>query len=352
MKTLILLCFTACCAGVALTGCSKSDNTGTTQPPHVKAVYAAGYYTKSGKSYSTLWKDGTASVFDSSATPYDIFINGADVYVAGQRNSKGIVWKNNTGTQLNTDASYGYVLASSIYVSGSDVHVAGMAENAATFRKQAVYWKNNVPLMLNAGANTEDSYAQSVAVSGSDVYIAGRKTITGGGEAVVVWKNGTATDLISSATASYGNVNLAISGNDVYVVCYEYDFPNAEQIKVWKNGTPVTFPASVLGAVPYCLFVNGPDVYIGGFEREGTPFNTNAVARYWKNGTPVTAGDSPNGSDMVKSIYVDGTDVYAAGVIGSAVNAANPTVWKNGTVYPLTGTGANPYGEMLSVFVK
>lgn len=352
MKTLILLLFSACSAQLVLTGCSKTDDNSPVPVPHVKAVYAAGYYNKGGKSYTTLWKDGTASVFDSNAAPLDVFLSGSDLYIAGQKNSKGIVWKNGVSTQLNTAATYGYVVGNSIYVSGTDVHIAGMAEDAGTFRKQAVYWKNNAPTMLNAGANTEDSYGQSVFVNGSDVYVAGYKTLIGGGTAVVIWKNGVATDLISSTTISYGNINLFVSGNDVYVTCYEYDFPNTEQIRLWKNGTPVTFPSSTLGAVPYCLFVNGADVYIGGFEREGTPANTNSVAKYWKNGTAVTLADSPNGADIVRSIYVDGTDVYAAGTTGTAVSSSSPTIWKNGAAYPLTGAGTNPNGDMLSVFVK
>jgi len=332
--------------------CSKKDTTAA-PPPHQKAVYAVGYYSKAGKYYTTVWKDGAASVLDSNAAPTDIFVNGSDLYITGQKNSKAIIWKNGVATQLNTGPAYGYVLASSVYVSGTDVHVAGMAENATTFRKQAAYWKNNVPVMLNAGANTEDSYAQSVAMSGTDVYVAGRKTITGGGDAVVLWKNGTATDLKSSATASYGNVNLYISGADVYVVCYEYDFPNVEQISVWKNGTPVTFPASVLGAVPYCLFVNGTDVYIGGFERGGTPSSTYLIPRYWKNGAPVTVGNNPAAfTDKVQSIYVDGTDEYVAGSIRNPTTGLNSArIWKNGTETQLTD-GVTSNGEVFSVFVK
>lgn len=331
--------------------CSK-QNEAPAPPTPVKAVYAAGYHNKNGQFYTTIWKNGVANIIDSNAAVHDIFVSGADLYFAGQKNYKGIFWKNGTATQLNTDPAYGYVLASSIYVMGSDVHIAGLAENASTFRKQAVYWKNNVPVMLNAGSNTEDSYAQSVFVNGTDVYICGYKNIIGGGQAVVIWKNGIATDLVTSPTISYGNTNLYISGNDVYVACYEYDFPNTEQIRLWKNGTPVSFPVSTLGAVPQCLFVDGADVYIGGWEREGTPFNNYLVARYWKNGAPVTLSTGTSGTNAVRSIYVDGTDLYVAGTVGSSFAPITPIVWKNGTVYPLTGAGTNPYGEVNSIFVK
>jgi len=352
MKNWVLLCLCGFVAGNLFSGCNKSDDAGDIQPPHVKAVYAAGYYTLSGKTYTALWKDGRATVFDSSAVPMDMFVNGNDLYISGIKNSKAWFWKNNTATQLSTDPAYGYVIANSIVVSGSDVHIAGMAEEATTYRKQAIYWKNNAPQMLNAGSNTENSYALSIAASGADVYIAGYKTIIGGGTAVVLWKNGTATELISSPSVDYGNINLFVSGTDVYVTCYEYNFPATEQIRLWKNGTPVTFPSSPLGAAPYCLFVNGSDVYIGGFEREGTVFSTNTVPKYWKNGVAVSLGDSPNGVDIVHSIYVDGTDVYAGGTIGSVTSASNPVIWKNAVPYPLTGAVTNPYGEIMTVFVK
>ncbi|MBP6590209.1 MAG: hypothetical protein KA229_08895 [Chitinophagaceae bacterium] len=352
MKKWIFFCLSGLVGGTMFTACSRPDDSADIQPPHVKAVYAAGYYSLAGKTYTALWKDGRATVFDSSAVPMDMFVNGNDLYISGIKNSKGYFWKNGMATQLSTDPVYGYVIANSVSVSGTDVHIAGMAEESVTYRKQAIYWKNNVPVMLNAGSNTENSYAQSVGVSGSDVYVAGYKTIIGGGTAVVLWKNGTATDLISSPSVDYGNINLYISGSDVYVTCYEYNFPATEQIRLWKNGTPVSFPASPLGAVPSCLFVNGTDVYIGGFEREGTPSNTNAVPRYWKNGVAVSLGDSPNGADIVRSIYVDGTDVYAGGTIGSTMSASNPVVWKNAVPYTLTGTINNPYGEIMTVFVK
>jgi hypothetical protein len=354
MKKILIISSLVTVTGLCFTRCSKTnDNSPAPAPPTpAKAVYAAGYHNKNSKYYTTLWKDGVASIIDSNAAPRDIFVHAGNLYIAGQKNSKGFLWKNGTSTQLTTDAIYGYVAAHSVYVSGTDVHIAGMAENASTFSKHAIYWKNNVPVMLNAGANTENSWAEAVAVNGTDVYVCGSRTIIGGGEAVVTWKNGVATDLVSSATAGYGNISMYISGNDVYVTCYEYELPNTEQIRLWKNGAPVSLPASTLGAVPQCIFVDGADVYIGGWERGGTPSNSYLVARYWKNGVPVTLSTGTSGLNTVRSIYVDGTDVYAAGSLGASFAVSTPTVWKNATAYPLTGAGTNPYGEVLSVFVK
>lgn len=350
MKKISILLTTAFFIQVVLTGCSKKDQT-QPDPTIPKAVYAAGVYSKNGKAYSTIWKDGVASVIDSNATVSDLFVTNPDVYVSGQKNNKGIFWKNGVSTQLVSDAAYGYVIASSIHVSGSDIHIVGFAENSTTFLKQAIYWKNNVPQMLNAGTGTENSYAQSVFVNGNDVYVAGYRTKISGGTSVVLWKNGIASDLISSTTASYDKVNLYISGSDVYVVCNEYDPPAVEQIRLWKNGSLVAIPASTLGAVPNCIAVNGTDVYIGGFEREGTPSNQYIVARYWKNNVAALSQQFTNGVNAVKSVYVDGTDIYACGTIGRAYAIQCPVVWKNGSEYTLTGIGNVP-GEIVAVFVK
>lgn len=333
-----------------ISSCNKKDTVAVT--PHEKAVYAIGYYNKAGKQYLTVWKNGNASVIDSNANPSHAFVTGSDLFIAGYKNGKAFYWKNGTPVQLITDASFGYVSAYSLFVSGTDVHIAGMAETAGTYRKQAVYWKNNVPTLLNAGPTTEDAWAHSIFVSGHDVYIAGKRTLTGGGEAIVIWKNGVPADLVSSVSASFGNPQLYVSGNDVYITCYEYEFPNWEQIRLWKNGNPVPFPVAPLGAVPNCLLVIGNDIYIGGFERGGTASSNYSVAKYWKNGAGITVGSYPNGSNAVKSIYLDGKDLYVAGVMGSSINSINPIIQKNGTDYTLNSPVTNPYGEVNCVIVK
>jgi len=344
LKVAVAFTILCCCQS-----CSKTND--TAPAPHQKAVYAVGYHNKNGKSYTTLWKDGIAAVFDSSANPTDIYVTGTDVYVSGRKNSRGMYWKNGSPSQLVNDPAYSFVEASSIFVAGSDIHVAGFAQNGTTFRTQAFYWKNNTPVALNAGANAEDAYAQSVFVNGNDTYVAGYKTIIGGGNAVILWKNGVASEITSSATASFGNVCLYVSSNDVYVICYEYEAPNWEQIRVWKNNIPVSFPSAALGAVPYNLFVSGSDIFISGFEREGTPVNANSVAKCWKNGTSVISVNSANGSDIIRGLYVDGNDVYTAGTIGTTYALLTPAMWKNGNEYTLTGTGSNTIGEVIALFV-
>ncbi|WP_108245518.1 IPT/TIG domain-containing protein [Muricauda brasiliensis] len=74
-----------------------------------------------------------------------------------------------------------------------------------------------------------------------------------------------------------------------------------------------------------------PNVYIGGYESNGT----NNVAAIWKNGTKQGLSTSSDNS-QVNSLFVVGADTYAAGNDGNVA-----MVWKNGEeLYQLTN-GAN-----------
>jgi hypothetical protein len=67
-----------------------------------------------------------------------------------------VYWKNGVETVLHSSAANAF--ASSIYVSGDDVYVAGYAYNTGQ-PSYAVYWKNGVEVKLTDGSN------QTVATS-------------------------------------------------------------------------------------------------------------------------------------------------------------------------------------------
>jgi hypothetical protein len=72
----------------------------------------------------------------------------------------------------------------------------------------------------------------------------------------------------------------------------------------------------------YAAVVNGPDIYVAGFD--------GVYAVYWKNGTEVVMTDGTKAA-VANSICVYNNDVYCAGYDGS-----NATYWKNGTEVVLT----------------
>ena len=126
----------------------------------------------------STWPAGTNSNAAS------VFVSGSDVYVAGVVNNVATLWKNGVATSLSEGASS----STSVFVSGSDVYVAGEVDNVATL------WKNGAPASLPAGAY---AHPKSVFVSGSDVYICGPN-----GFGAVLWKNGVATALTDATYAS------------------------------------------------------------------------------------------------------------------------------------------------------
>jgi len=95
----------------------------------------------------------------STAAATSIFVSGSDVYVAGYETLNNYTyatyWKNGVATNLTSNI---YSEASSIYVSGSDVYVAGF--EVINGIKYAVYWKNGAATKLGANVNANAIYVQ------------------------------------------------------------------------------------------------------------------------------------------------------------------------------------------------
>jgi len=132
-----------------------------------------------------------------------IFVADGNVYVAGGSNEYysdvsstyqfAQYWDQGVATSLVgnlLDSSGGNVTerpnTTGIYVSGTDVYVAGVV--SGLFTPQAVYWKNGVSSIIGNGS------ANAIFVSGSDVYVAGVDVVNEVAYATY-WKNGVATHL-------------------------------------------------------------------------------------------------------------------------------------------------------------
>ena len=87
-----------------------------------------------------------------------VFVSGSDVYVAGHYGNYAKVWKNGIATDLSDGTELAE--ARSVFVSGSDVYVAG------NIFKQGILWKNGVPTnLLYEGAEGATAYAVFVTSS-------------------------------------------------------------------------------------------------------------------------------------------------------------------------------------------
>ena len=247
-------------------------------------VYVAGeYLNMQDGTYSNLWKNGVAQNL-GDFMGYSVYVSGSDVYVAGNDGNVAIVSKNGVVQNLTE----GYFKekeregACSVFVSGSDVYVAGYDIYYPTFGPivrtyVATVWKNGVA--QNLTDDTTYSRAQSVFVSGGDVYVAGYERDSG-----KLWKNGI---VIGSYLGEMAN-SVYVSGSDVYVAGYERDVQNRCSAIVWKNGIRQKLTdgirsisySGIPGASAESVFVSGSDVYVAGYESNGSRY----VAKLWKNG--------------------------------------------------------------------
>jgi len=170
-------------------------------------IYVAGY--GNGGKIAILWENEVAQNLIEGRFPMgtearSVYVSGNDVYVAGVTKSEGYrdvakLWKNGVVQILEGEN----IDASSVYVSDSDVYVVGV--EAAAYRPVAKLWKNGVLQNIDNGTY-RGTYARSVFVYGSDVYIAGvANGKTYDTTFALLWKNGILQEL--SDGNGYGFAN-------------------------------------------------------------------------------------------------------------------------------------------------
>lgn len=224
---------------------------------------------------------GNSSPFYGSII-YDVFVDGSDLYFAGQRGNRAAYWRNGVVTELTSDFT---AKATSIYVTGKDIYVAGYS-NA----RGASYWKNGEEFPLS-----NCNYTTSIYVENGNVYVSGVGPTEHLTEVAKYWKNG--DEIILERVTGDGAASVA---NDIYVV----------------------------DGVVYVAGKNGIDVYGWG------------ECGYWKNNKwiPLTKRDNEGklNSAQVYSIFVKDSDVYVAGYELGYADSVGAKYWKNGKGHPLS----------------
>lgn len=155
-----------------------SPGFGWTQPGVVSCMYVSGNHVCVGGNFNVnlipiYWKNGIAdtlkpssgSVFVQNLT--SIFVSGNDVYATANAlgdinhspqdqnvNSIPAYWKNGVEHELPFDGAGEEGTANSIFVSGSDVYVAGSTSSGA------VYWKNGIETILSQSGSAKSIYVQ------------------------------------------------------------------------------------------------------------------------------------------------------------------------------------------------
>jgi hypothetical protein len=256
-------------------------------------VYVAGLENNGTQDVAKYWKNGVPVELTSGTNrtfANSIFVSGTDVYVAGgeqEAHTTAKYWKNGVPVTLS-DLGEGS-LANSIFISGQDVYVGGWVAKTAqldpthfALNEIASYWKNGVLTQLADQRFT--SLANSIFVSHSDIYVAGFACQDNEPNCGVAgyWKNGALVQLANGTAA--GANSIFVSGADVYVAGNQ----NNDFAEAWRNTESVQLTGSTARSAANQVVVSGGDVYIGGAIQNDAG---EAVATYWKNGVPVSITD-------------------------------------------------------------
>ncbi|WP_156307970.1 hypothetical protein [Sphingobacterium endophyticum] len=250
----------------------------------------------------------------------------ADVYVTGIKKVDGVnrpfFHKNGNEYMLAYDGNVS-ATASDIFVSQGNVYVVGFINSDLTWQyhpKTAVLWKNGKLQKLETPTSAIRSEAKAVFVSNSDVYVAGRYIKTGGKWVACVWKNGKATDLTDGRhTARLYDIHVV--GNDTYVAGYEINEEIGTQGKYWKNGIPTVLEnRNDENLVPNQITVLGSDIYVVGSGFVGD----SQTVQYWKNGKQHILPTKTSPVNYGQSITTDHNNVLIGGTVDN-----QPMVWKN-----------------------
>ena len=328
---------TAISLGVAIITATVDNMTATcTVTVTDENVYVAGYKANDPGFYvATLWTNGVPQALSDGTTDakaYAVYVSDTDVYVAGYEDGKAKLWKNGVSQTLpNNNNANNYI--NSLFVKDNDVYVVG--SQVINNEDKAMLWKsiNGADFQSDVIINESlKSTANSVYVSDAGVVYIAVTTFGAENSGAVLWVDGELTFL--GDFNSYNNANsVYVSGNDVYVAGKK-----DSKATLWKNGVAQQLSEN---GTAYSVFISGNDVYVAGYE--------DSAAALWKNGVVQELGED---GEVAYSVYVSGDDVYVAGYqYDNDINLNKPILWKNGVAQKLSN---NVYGseKAYSVFVK
>jgi hypothetical protein len=239
-------------------------------------VYVAGSVT--GR--ATLWINGVPQTLsNNNSRANSLFISEANIYVAGMENNRPMLWLN--GVIQNQTLANVESTVHDIHVSGRDVYMVGQirgyeGSHAAGLILASLWLNGESQHLAGVGslAGVIPSVASSVYVSNSDVYVAGRAMdVRNRIYWATLWVNGRRQTL-SNNTKQFGVIivnssasSVFVSGNDVYVVGVGEHLVGMQAVGtnralLWVNDEPQTLSNSRSSASS--VFVSGNDVYVAG----------------------------------------------------------------------------------------
>lgn len=201
--------------------------------------FVAGYELHNGTRDAMLWIDQMANVISdgsSNAYAYDVYADGADVYLVGSQSINGtkaaILWFNDQVVGL-TDGS-AEAQANSVFVQNDNVYAAGQ-QDIGGFK--ALLWDSSQPNPI-ALTNINDGVASSVTGNGTDIFVVGTQTSAQNQLLATLWTNGSPTVLANGSMGDSSARSVFLYDTDVYVAGYQIE-NGAYMAKLWVNGTQI-----------------------------------------------------------------------------------------------------------------
>ncbi|SDQ16338.1 Uncharacterized membrane protein [Flagellimonas zhangzhouensis] len=160
---------------------------------------------------------------------------------------------------------------------------------------------------------------------------------------VIVDENGMITGVSEGSTLVTAFINEEVSTNCIVNVSHSVFAVGYEEIngipvaKVWKNGVATNLTDGSSFGAATSIYVDGTDIYACGIVDKGLP-----AAVVWKNGDILYELTDGSKYANAQSINIYNGDVYVIGNEELGVdNISNATIWKNGDSFATLTDGLN-----------
>ncbi len=333
-----------------------TTNTGPT-------VYAAGFYPNGTSTTACYWANGTR--FDlggtgiSTANPAhatSIFAASGNIYVGGYYNNGtgyvGCYWViDASGVATKTDLPGANANVNAIFVSGGTVYTAGYYFNGT--QNIACYWTaaGNPVSLPSAGI----SFATSLYVTGSTIYVAGQDSFSIACYWTIAGTTAPAqTPLtVTGAGAAIAN-SISGSGTSISIAGQDTSTSGTPTAVYWTGSNLAEISLNLANGSANSIFVSGGAIYIAG---QYNDLSANPVGFYWSGaetdltGPGGTAASTISGGINAQSVYVSGTTAYVAGYYGSPATASYWTIAGSTISQALNLSAANS-GQAVAIVVQ
>ena len=340
-------------------------------------VYVGGSFTALGDgtpvNYIAKWNGNTWSMLASdssngvtggvpSTSVQVITVKGNDVYVGGQftktgdgTSAKNIAkWDGTHWSAFPIDSSNGVnALVWTIAFRGTEMYVGGgfTKFGDGTLVNHIAKWDGSNWSTLPSGSSNGVSVSGAVltlaVVNDSDVYVGGFFSSLGDGTSahnIAKWNGSSWSALPTPSNLSNGvnsEVNsIIVSGSNIYVGGFFTQYGNNDLLGVipslnyiarWDGSNWSQLGDGVNNAVD-AIAINGNDLYaVGKFTKLGNNTLANHIAKWnGSNWSTFKSGSSNGVNDVVNTIAVSGSTVYAGGnftQFGDGTSAGYVAAW-------------------------